>query len=312
MVWLTRLSGGVCVWTNTFYSFLHVVRDFSWIETRESGRFVIRTDPFLFVYFAEKRLNLGYNVILILDYFTDEDHSMSQSNQTQTVLGYWAIRGLAEPSRLALHYSKTPYTDKFYVQGEGPEYSREEWLQEKPKLGLGKAMPFVSFPLDSSPLDFPNLPYLFDGDVKITQSKAILYYLGRKFHLMGKTLAEEAYVMMLCEQAHDFRITINGAFYGPKGATAEDRKAFVETTVVEELKKFEDYFAKHQGKFAVGNQVTIADFQLFDYLDAGLTLDETNTVLEKFPNIKRFLHTIRELPELKEYIAKVQGRITSE
>ena len=234
---------------------------------------------------------------------------MSQSNQNKIVLGYWAIRGLAEPSRLALHYSKTPYTEKFYVQGEAPEYNRDEWLNEKPNLGLGKSISNVRWLADFSRLDFSNLPYLFDGDVKITQSKAILFYLGRKFHLMGKTLTEEAHVMMLCEQAHDFRFTVNGAFYGPKGTTAEDRKTFFNTTVVEELKKFEEYFGKHQGKFAVGDHVTVADFQLFDYIDTGLTLDESNNALDKFPNIKRFLNTIRELPELKEYIAKAQSEL---
>ena len=64
--------------------------------------------------------------------------SQSNTNNNQLVLGYWKIRGLVEPSRLTLHYAKTPYTEKNYVQGEGPEFSREEWLSEKEKLGLGK------------------------------------------------------------------------------------------------------------------------------------------------------------------------------
>lgn len=64
--------------------------------------------------------------------------SGSDSNKSQIVLGYWAIRGLAEPIRLALYYTKTPFNDKFYVQGEGPEFSRQEWLSEKPNIGLGK------------------------------------------------------------------------------------------------------------------------------------------------------------------------------
>jgi hypothetical protein len=51
--------------------------------------------------------------------------------------GYWAIRGLAEPTRLALHYAKQQFNDKFYVQGEGPQFSRDEWLSEKSKIGLG-------------------------------------------------------------------------------------------------------------------------------------------------------------------------------
>ena len=69
---------------------------------------------------------------------------MSQSTN-QLVFGYWAIRGLAEPTRLALHYTNTPYTEKFYVQGEGPEFNRDEWLNEKPNLGLGNALQIFSF-----------------------------------------------------------------------------------------------------------------------------------------------------------------------
>ena len=64
--------------------------------------------------------------------------SQSSNGKHQITLGYWGIRGLLEPSRLVLHYTKTPYTDKFYVQSEGPEYSREDWLKEKFNLGLGK------------------------------------------------------------------------------------------------------------------------------------------------------------------------------
>jgi hypothetical protein len=71
--------------------------------------------------------------------------SQSTTNKNQLVLGYWAIRGLIEPSRLVLHYSKTPYTEKMYEQGEGPEFSREEWLREKEKLGLGKLIFIIIF-----------------------------------------------------------------------------------------------------------------------------------------------------------------------
>ena len=62
-------------------------------------------------------------------------------------LGYWNIRGLAEPIRLLLEYCGESYKDVRYQQGGAPDYSREEWLAEKEKLGL----------------DFPNLPYYIDG-----------------------------------------------------------------------------------------------------------------------------------------------------
>ncbi|CAF1209918.1 unnamed protein product [Adineta steineri] len=219
--------------------------------------------------------------------------STSNTDKNQLVLGYWAIRGLAEPIRLALHYSNTPYTEKFYEQGEGPEFSREEWLSEKQNLGL----------------DFPNLPYLFDGDLKMTQSKAILYYIGRKTNLMGKTPTEEAHVMMLCEQAYDFRVKVAGVVYSQEGATKEGRKSSVDKFIFEDLKKIDDYFGKHKTKFAVGDHPTVADFQLYDNIDVGLSVDDEHTLVDKLPSIKQFMKTIRELPRVGDYIAKAHAQL---
>lgn len=62
------------------------------------------------------------------------------------LFGYWNIRGLGQIARLLLAYTGLKWEDK--------QYSDEaEWF-EKDKKSLG--------------LDFPNLPYLIDGDVKIT------------------------------------------------------------------------------------------------------------------------------------------------
>ena len=49
------------------------------------------------------------------------------------------------------------------------------------------------------PHDFPNLPYLIDGDVIITESMAIYRYIINKYSedLGGKNLKEKAYVDMM-------------------------------------------------------------------------------------------------------------------
>ena len=54
------------------------------------------------------------------------------------VLGYWKIRGLAQPIRLMLGYADVEFEDKMYEQGDGPEFSRDAWLKEK--FTLGKLM----------------------------------------------------------------------------------------------------------------------------------------------------------------------------
>ena len=65
---------------------------------------------------------------------------MTQSivDQNQIVFGYWATRGIAEPSRMILKYTKTPFIDKLYVQGDAPVYSRDEWYNEMEELELGR------------------------------------------------------------------------------------------------------------------------------------------------------------------------------
>jgi len=217
----------------------------------------------------------------------------SNTDQNQIILGYWAIRGLVEPSRIILHYTKTPFINKTYEQGDAPDYSRDEWLNEKQKLGL----------------DFPNLPYLIHGHLKLTQSKAILYYLGRKFNLMGTNLKEQAYVFMLCEEVQDLRLKYGAFSNGPNGDSQTERKKFLETILTEYFKKIDQYLQKSNSKFIVGNQPTIADFQVFEYLDACLYMDDEQILLDKYSNVKQFLNTIRNLPELKDYITKIHDQI---
>ena len=50
-----------------------------------------------------------------------------------------------------------PYQEVEYELGDGPEFSRDEWLQDKYAIGLA----------------FPNLPYFMDGDIKLTETFAI-------------------------------------------------------------------------------------------------------------------------------------------
>lgn len=71
------------------------------------------------------------------------------------VLGYWNIRGFASPIRNLLHYNEVEFEDKRYTIGPAPEYNIAGWLAVKFTLGL----------------DFPNVPYYIDGDIKLSQVK---------------------------------------------------------------------------------------------------------------------------------------------
>lgn len=91
-------------------------------------------------------------------------------NQT-LILGYWGIRGLAQHIRLLLSYLDLPFEDKIYT-------SREAWFEnDKPSIGFA----------------FPNIPYLIDGEFKLTESSAIQKYVINKSHnnqLLGKNVQD--------------------------------------------------------------------------------------------------------------------------
>merc|ERR1711990_1179773 len=72
---------------------------------------------------------------------------------------------------------------------------------EKAKDGYVASLPATLKSFD----DFPNLPYYIDGDVKLTQTHAIMRHLARKHNLCGTTDAERDRWDMMTEQCMDFR-----------------------------------------------------------------------------------------------------------
>ena len=109
------------------------------------------------------------------------------------LIGYWHIRGLGRHIVLVAEYVGANYEVKDYYLSPAPEYSREVWLSEKFNLGL----------------DFPNLPYLVHGDLKLTETRAIIRYIASKHQpeILGKTLEDQAKVDMLDGCLNGFKHT---------------------------------------------------------------------------------------------------------
>jgi hypothetical protein len=62
-------------------------------------------------------------------------------------------------------------------------------------------------------LSLQNLPYLFHGEVKLTESRAILTYIGKLKSLCGDSIAEQAYHDMLLNVLGDFARTLGSIAY---------------------------------------------------------------------------------------------------
>ena len=80
-------------------------------------------------------------------------------------------------------YCEVAFEDKMYDVGPGPDFDKSDWLNVKQTLGF----------------EYPNLPYLIDGQTKITETAAIMKYIARKYkpELLGSSAAELGRIEML-------------------------------------------------------------------------------------------------------------------
>ncbi|XP_040854595.1 glutathione S-transferase Mu 1-like isoform X1 [Ochotona curzoniae] len=194
-------------------------------------------------------------------------------------LGYWDIRGLAHTVRLLLEYTDTSYEEKIYSMGDAPDYDRSQWLNEKFKLDL----------------DFPNLPYLIDGTHRLTQSNAIVRYLGRKHNLCGETEEEKIRVDILENQAMDNRWQLGTICYNPD---FEKLKPDYLKGLPDKLTLYSQFLGKRP--WFAGDKITIADFHAYDVLDGNRIF--APGCLDAFPNLKDFMARFEGLPKMAAYM----------
>jgi glutathione S-transferase len=195
--------------------------------------------------------------------------------------GYWPVKGLAEYQRWVLAYCKAPYTEKTVT-----EFGK--WSQERDSLGLA----------------FPNLPYLIDGDIKITESQAIAFYIGGKYkpELIGVDLAEQTMIRMLSGVFHDILEGFQAIY-----SKHDDYKAAIENDF--KFKKAQDkvaHLAKYLGtkEFFQGH-ITLNDLEfgpLYQRVRAICRTHGVENPFEKYSNLVALYGRLKGLPGLKEYL----------
>jgi glutathione S-transferase len=198
--------------------------------------------------------------------------------QTLTV-GYWKIRGLQSPIRYILEYLVVPYKEDVYEQGDAPEYSRECWMSVKPNLGL----------------DFPNLPYLIDGDVKITESHAIIRYIANKYggtDFSGKNPKDKATVDMILGVVSDIKSAATSHCYGSGDMEAVKKIGLERMEAVSKFLGSNNFFA--------GDYVTFVDFFIFEQIEL-FAWATKNELLTRYPNLAEFHKRVIALPKFSEY-----------
>ncbi|CAL1285171.1 unnamed protein product [Larinioides sclopetarius] len=190
------------------------------------------------------------------------------------ILGYWEVRGLVEPIRYLLHYKNVDFEDKRYSLSD-----RSEWEKDKYNLNL----------------DFPDLPYYIDDDVRLTQSNAILRYLAGKFGLDGNTEEEKIRVFAAEQQIIDLRdhlsrLTLDENF--------EELKLEFMARVPFQMKLFSDFLGKRT--FMVGDSITYVDFMAYEMIDFYHYF--MPRFLADFPTLREYKKRILNLPGILRYI----------
>lgn len=195
------------------------------------------------------------------------------------VLAYWSIRGLAQPIRLLLEYTGAEYEDKMFDCGPAPNYDKSCWFDVKFDFGL----------------DFPNLPYYIDGDIKITQSNAIMRHIARKNDMCGKTEEEKVRVDIVENQAMDLR---NG-FVRLCYLDFENKKQQYLKNLEETIKLFSNFLGDRP--WFAGDNITFVDFLMYELFDQHMQLEPD--VLKDFKNLQDFHKRFEDLESIKKYMA---------
>ena len=194
-------------------------------------------------------------------------------------LGYWNIKGRGEIIRILLAYFNLEYK-------EFNPTSREEAQAAFAKYHFA----------------FPNLPYLVDGDVHITESSAIPVYLAHKAgraDFFGKAGLDHVHHQEVIGVLHDLAEVLQ------QTVTREDNADFFKGKKEFLERKFADISKLLGDKEYLLGSPTFADFVLFalvglqNKIVAALKID---SVTGKYANLLTHAQRLKELPGVKEYI----------
>ncbi len=211
-------------------------------------------------------------------------------------LGYWAIRGLAQPIRFLLAYAEVPVTEvRLGVNQDGSLVADEslDWASHKATLDVS----------------FPNLPYLIDSSgstqVRLTQSNAVIRYLARRFGFYGDTESDRISIDVLQEEAYDFRNQIVKAAYtlGAEYPAAFDE--FTASAVPRYLDGFERYLSdRGTSTHFAGSRISLVDFILYELIWQTSVMVPGSITETHRPGLFAFIEAFARNPKIAAYMAR--------
>jgi len=171
-------------------------------------------------------------------------------NKEKFTVGYWKIRGLAQPIRMALVYGDKDFDEHIFEQRDDyatrADGGKGVWQAMKGSFGV----------------NFSNLPYILNGDIKISESCACLMYAADYAGIHdGFTIDERAQTLSLVLNIQNIRNTAVGCFYG-----YADDKAKKKDYEARMKQAFAPWAGLIKGKFLLGDKICAADFHVAEMI----------------------------------------------
>lgn len=188
-------------------------------------------------------------------------------------IAYWGIKGRGQVLRELAEFTGLPYENKFYTDPS-------EWF------GKDKA---------ALKTDFPNLPYILDGETVVTESEACALYIvqkSKKLELLGSNAEEIVNITQVKGVLND---AVNNLFKVAMNKEGDVAKG-IQDTVIPKLTLLAKYLGKKE--WLVG-KLTLVDFFFIQILK----LLALNGDYVQQLNLTDYVKRYDELPALKAYFA---------
>ena len=193
--------------------------------------------------------------------------------------GYFPIKGRAEPLRYLFAYMNLEYKEK------NPEY--KYWYSNRKNMGF----------------DFPNVPYLIDGSVKVTESRAIILYVLNKLgkrDMLGAPGQQEILHETLMGIMLDIQNAIFSILFAPN---YKDVYEFRRKFHIRPKLEYINAYTKDK-TFLLGDKPLVVDFYLLFFMEFLSLTEETLEVplsINQYPNVVKVLENINNLEAIKKY-----------
>jgi glutathione S-transferase len=158
-------------------------------------------------------------------------------------------------------------------------------------------------------LTYANLPYFIEQDaaggvaLELTQSNAILRYIGRKHGLAGATPAQGAIIDMTIDQLVDARGDMSRSNYSGSPSAAD---VFAKS-LPPFLAQFEGVLGRDGYKWIAGADLSIADFVLYELLVKARAFGKEAAgipdALAAYPRLAALLAQFEALPAIAAALA---------